>query len=82
MIGINDYAGASNFFAPSTHTFVLTRCSVEVRDMSVKRFLPIVQNLVTHTNIKPATFDVLPWGSNQLSQLAQIVLHINSFTYE
>lgn len=37
-----------------------------IQEVSVKQFLPIVQNLVTHTNIKPATFGALPWGSSQL----------------
>lgn len=43
-----------------------SRSVCEVREGSVKQFLPIVQSLVTHTNIKPAIFGALPWGSSQL----------------
>lgn len=74
-VGINDWVRASNFLAPPPHAFMLTRWFVEVREVSVKQLLPIVQNLVSHANIKPATFDALPWRSNQLIQLAQIFLH-------
>lgn len=76
-VEINDWVRASNFLAPPSHAFMLTRCFVEVREMSMKQLLPIVLNLVSHANIKPATFDALPWRFNQLIQLAQIYLHIN-----